>query len=82
MSRLRTLIEERLRGALAPQVLDIIGDAADDSGGHFAVQIVSSAFAGKTLVQRHRMVYAALGDLMRRDIHALSITKAQTPDER
>lgn len=82
------LIEERLRAALAPQSLEIIDDSAAHAGhagardgGHFTVGVVSTAFAGKTLIQRHRLIYAALADLMRRDIHALSISKAKTPDE-
>lgn len=48
--------------------------------GHFRVEIVSAIFASKPLITRHRMVYAALGELMRTDIHALSI-KARAPDE-
>ncbi len=81
-------IEERLRAALAPDSLDIIDDslahaghAGARDGGHFTVRIVSAAFVGKTLIQRHRLVYAALADLMHGDIHALSINKAQSPDE-
>lgn len=46
--------------------------------GHFRVRIASSAFVGLTPIARHRAVYAALGDLMQTDIHALSID-AQTP---
>jgi BolA protein len=46
--------------------------------GHFRLQIVSPAFAGKTPIARHRAVYAALGELMQTDIHALSID-ARTP---
>ncbi|MEI2749686.1 MAG: BolA family protein [Ferruginibacter sp.] len=42
---------------------------------------VSTAFTGKTLIQRHRLIYAAVADLMHRDIHALSISKAQSLDE-
>lgn len=82
------LIEERLRAALAPDALEIIDDSvahADHAGsrdaGHFTVRVVSAAFAGKTLIERHRLIYAALADLMHRDIHALSISKAKTPDE-
>lgn len=81
MSKIAAQIEERLRDALAPETLDIVGAGGEDSGGHFAVRVVSTAFAGKTLIQRHRLIYAALADLMRGDIHALSIAKAQTPDE-
>lgn len=80
-------IEAQLRAALAPDVLEIVdesaahaGHAGAREGGHFTIRIVSPAFAGKTLIQRHRLVHAAVADLMRRDIHALSI-KAQTPDE-
>ena len=81
------LIEQRLRAALEPESLDIAdlsashaGHAGAREGGHFTVQIVSAAFAGKTLIQRHRLVNAAVADLMRREIHALSI-RAQTPEE-
>ena len=48
--------------------------------GHFAVKVVSKVFSGKPLIQRHRLVYAALGELMQTDIHAVSI-KALTPAE-
>jgi BolA protein len=82
------LIEERLQAALAPERIEITDDSAAHAGhagaregGHFTLQIVSTAFIGKTLIQRHRLVYAAVADLMRREIHALSIHKAQTPDE-
>ena len=81
-------IEERLRTALAPTVLDIVDDsiahaghAGAQDGGHFTVGIVSAVFTGKPLIQRHRLIYAALADLMHQDIHALSIRKAKTPDE-
>ena len=82
------LIEERLRAALQPEDLHIVDDSAAHAGhagarggGHFSVLIVAQAFAGQSLLQRHRLVYEALGGLMNRDIHALSI-KALTPDER
>ena len=52
----------------------------EGEGQHFYATIVSSDFAGKRLVQRHQMVYEALGDRMKAEIHALSI-KAFTPDE-
>ena len=55
--------------------LEVEGD-----GQHFYATIVSPEFAGKRLVQRHQLVYAALGDRMKAEIHALSI-KAFTPDE-
>ncbi|BBI99889.1 BolA family transcriptional regulator [Ferrigenium kumadai] len=74
--------------SLDPVSLDIIDDShkhaghagASGGGGHFALRIVSAQFIGRNTVARHRMVYSALGDLMRRDIHALNI-QAKTPDE-
>jgi BolA protein len=53
---------------------------AQSGGGHFALTIVSNAFEGKTAVRRHQMIYEALGDLMKQDIHAISIN-AKTPNE-
>jgi acid stress-induced BolA-like protein IbaG/YrbA len=54
--------------------------AVEGDGRHFTALIVSPAFAGKRLIQRHQIVYAALGDRMREEIHALSM-KTLTPDE-
>ena len=54
---------------------------ARDGKGHFEVQIATSAFAGRNRIERHRMVHEALADMLRTDIHALSI-KAYAPDER
>jgi BolA family transcriptional regulator, general stress-responsive regulator len=73
---------------LAPLQVDLIDEGhkhvghagARDGRGHFALRLVSVAFAGKSLLERHRMVYEALGDLMITDIHALSL-KALTPEE-
>ena len=81
-------IRERLSEALAPASLDVNDDSHKHAGhagarggqGHFSVVIVSQAFSGKLPLARHRLVYAALGDLMNTDIHALMIT-AKTPDE-
>ncbi|GHB93386.1 BolA family protein [Thermomonas carbonis] len=81
-------IRDLLASALAPQALTVTDDShkhaghagARDGQGHFGVDIVSSAFAGKLPLARHRLVYAALGDMMQTDIHALSI-RARTPDE-
>lgn len=53
---------------------------AQSGGGHYRVYIVSDAFAGKNTVARHRMVYEALGEMMRREVHALAI-RARTADE-
>ena len=55
-------------------------EGARDGKGHFSVTIVSVKFAGTNRVQRHQMVYDALGALLESDIHALRI-KALTPDE-
>jgi acid stress-induced BolA-like protein IbaG/YrbA len=52
----------------------------DGDGQHFNAVIVSDAFTGKRLIQRHQIVYAALGDRMREEIHALSM-KTLTPEE-
>ena len=81
-------IQSRLRQSLAPLELDVRDDSAAhaahagarDGRGHFTVRIVSSAFERRPRIERHRMVYAALSDLMQTDIHALSIT-ALTPEE-
>jgi len=88
MSERAQRIREQLNNKLNPSQLEIIDDshkhaghASARGGGHFTVNIVSEAFAGKSLVQRHRMVYAALDDLMQQnEVHALSI-QARTPDE-
>lgn len=53
---------------------------AAGGGGHYRLTLVSAAFAGKNTVARHRLVYDALGDMMRGPIHALAIN-ALTPDQ-
>ena len=65
----RTSIEEAIRGAFECSHLEVRGD----DGVHFEALIVSPAFAGLARVRRHQMVYAALGDRMREEIHALSM---------
>ena len=66
------LIEEQLPGARAM--------VRGDDGVHFEATVISEAFAGKSLIQQHRLVYAALGErLAREDIHALAL-KTLTPD--
>ncbi len=58
-----------------------VGHAGAAGGlGHYRIRIVAEAFRGQTAVARHRLVYAALGELMRTDIHALAID-ARAPDE-
>lgn len=81
-------IRAALEAALAPVALEVVDEShkhaghagARDGRGHFAVSITSEAFAGLAPLARHRKVYAALGDLMTTDIHALSI-HARTPAE-
>jgi BolA protein len=55
-------------------------EGARSGGGHYTMHIVSAQFAGKPTLARHRMIYSALGDMMKHDIHALNI-KAYTPEE-
>jgi acid stress-induced BolA-like protein IbaG/YrbA len=62
-------IEEAIRGAIDCSHVDVRGD----DGVHFEALIVSPAFAGVNRVRRHQMVYAALGDRMREEVHALSM---------
>lgn len=70
---------ERIKNYIASGLecthLEVEGD-----GQHFSALIVSPAFTGKRLIQRHQLVYAALGDRMREEIHALSM-KTLTPEE-
>jgi BolA protein len=79
----------RLTAALAPTQLRLTDDSEGHRGhgghnpageSHFSLAIESQAFAGKNQVQRQRMVYAALGDLMHERVHALSI-QARAPGE-
>ena len=82
------MIRERLTNTLQPTELEIIDESAmhaghagaASGGGHFIVNIVAAAFNDKTLIQRHRLVYDAVDDIMHREIHALSI-QAKTPEE-
>lgn len=81
-------IRDALQHSLAPVQLQIEDDShrhaghagARDGRGHFNVRVVSEAFAGLGRLARHRAIYAALGDMMQTDIHALSI-QAHTPAE-
>lgn len=79
-------IEQALQ-TLAPELIEIeddsashAGHAGNTGGGHYNLLIISEAFQGLSLLQRHKLVYAQVGDLMERDIHALSI-RAKTPAE-
>jgi len=55
-------------------------EVAGDDGVHFAARVISPSFAGKGIVEQHRMVYAALGERMGGDIHALSL-RTLTPEQ-
>jgi BolA protein len=83
--------EMNMRSRLAvlePLQLEIIDEShkhaghagARDGGGHYVLRIVSAKFAGCNTVARHRMIYSAIGELMKREIHALTI-QALAPNE-
>ncbi len=79
---------EQALAALKPSRLELIDDSAlhaghvgaKGGGGHYRLTIVSDHFSGKSTIARHRMVYAALGPMMRQQIHALAI-RAYAPGE-
>jgi BolA protein len=80
------LIRESLE-KLSPSYVDIedeghlhIGHAGAKSGGHFKLNIVSESFKDKTTIERHRIIYKCLSDLMNTEIHAISI-KAKCKEE-
>ena len=68
-------IKQSIASGLTCDHVEVIGD-----GQHFQALIVSGEFAGKSRVQRHQLVYRALGDRMREEIHALSM-RTLTPEE-
>lgn len=72
-----TTIEQLIRAGLPDAQVSVSG--AD--GVHFEAHIISSAFAGKSTLQRHRMVYAALGECMGSEIHALGL-RTDLPDSK
>ncbi len=82
------IIRQKLKEALKPDLIEIIDHSAahaghagnQKGGGHYNVTSVADAFEGKTLVQRHQLIYKALNDMMKEDIHALGIN-ALTPSE-
>lgn len=82
-------IKEKLVQAFAPEALDVVNESHRHAGhagspgtgnSHFAVKLVSSAFTGKSRLERHRMVNAALADELSGKIHALSVT-ALSPED-
>ena len=82
------LIRSKLEAEFDPEELEVVDDSrrhaghagARDGRGHFQVRILSRRFTGKRTVERHRMVYAALGALMQTDIHALGLV-VLSPDD-
>ncbi len=82
-------MKRRLEQALSPTLLQLTDDSETHRGhggynpageSHFSLKIESPVFAGKSRVERQRLVYAALGDLMKERVHALSI-RASAPGE-
>jgi BolA protein len=81
MNKMRNLL-----AVLQPAQLEIADDShlhaghagVRDGGGHYRIKIVSAQFTGKPTVARHRMIYSALEEMMKHEIHALNIT-ASTP---
>ena len=83
VAQLRSALEQ----ALAPSTLEIIDDSAAHaghvgarSGGHYRVTLVVEAFRGRSRLERHRLVYAAVAPLLAGSVHALNIV-ARTPEE-
>lgn len=82
-------MQAKLTAELQPTHMELVDDSARHAGhagareggqSHFKLYIVSQAFAGKTAVQRHRMVYGVLADELKQQVHALNVV-AKTPDE-
>ncbi len=81
-------IEQLLIASLEPESMDLLDESYKHAGhagarggaGHYDLTIIASKFIGQNTMQRHRMVYAAVAEMMPHEIHALSI-KAFAPDE-
>ena len=71
---------ETIRNLIQAGLPDAHVDVQGDDGVHFEATVISAAFAGKLSLARHRMVYATLGELMGREIHALGLTTL-TPEQ-
>jgi len=89
MTGLRNWIDETLRATFGPTHLDVIDEshlhaghagARPEGETHFRVDVVSAAFDGKSRVERHRLVNAALDPAFKRGLHALAV-RARTPAE-
>ena len=83
VAQLRSALEQ----AFAPRTLEIFDDSAahaghegSRSGGHYRVTVVAAAFRGRSRLERHRLVYAAVAPLFHGAVHALNIV-ARTPEE-
>ena len=87
MSEKRIKLMTNKLATLRPELINIedeghlhVGHQGAKKGGHFKLTIVSSHFKGKNMIDRHRLVYQSLGELMETEIHALSII-AKSPEE-
>jgi BolA family transcriptional regulator, general stress-responsive regulator len=87
MSEIVAQIRSALEQAFAPSLIEIVDDSARHAGhagarggGHFRVTLVAEAFRGRSSLERHRLVYAAVAPLMSSAVHALNII-ARTPEE-
>lgn len=80
IKRLNTTFEPETLGVEDESYLHQGHEGAKDGRSHFRVLIIAEAFEGKNLIDRHRLIYAALDEMMRVDIHALAID-AWAPDE-
>jgi stress-induced morphogen len=87
--RIEQSIREKLRSAFDPAVIDVVNDSHRHAGhasspgtgeSHFSVVVVSPVFAGKSRLERHRMVNAALAEELSGPVHALAVT-ALTPED-
>jgi BolA protein len=82
-------IRARLLAVFDPTELEVVDEShkhkghpgARDGRGHFSVKIISPHFAGRKPIERHRMVFAALGKLLETDIHAISVRAGATEEE-
>ncbi len=88
--RVEEEITRKLQDAFAPEALEVVNDSHRHAGhggspgtgeSHFTIKVVSDSFAGKSRVERHRMVNAVLAEELAGKIHALAVT-AVAPDER
>ena len=67
-------IEAMIKQALPDAIIELVDTAGDNN--HWQAKIISSAFAGKSMIQQHQMVYASLGSKMGNELHALALTTA------